>query len=82
MKSVQLKVTKIGNSRGVRLPASVLKKYGIRKTLLMEERAGEIVLRPKKEKKLSWKETFQEMAAEKEHWEDFEGVVDDGLDTL
>ncbi|HTH47321.1 MAG TPA: hypothetical protein VMB21_07400 [Candidatus Limnocylindria bacterium] len=32
------------------------------------------------EVKLSWVETFREMAREKEHWEDFETVIGDGLE--
>lgn len=82
MKRIELPVVKIGNSRGIRLSASLLRKYGIQKTLLMEERSGEIVLRPKRSQKLSWKETFQQMAAEKESWKDFETTTFDGLDQL
>lgn len=82
MKPSKLKVVKIGNSRGVRLPARILRKYGIKDNLLIEERVSEIILRTHYEKTLSWKETFQEMAAEKESWKDWEGVAGDGLDTL
>lgn len=80
MKTVELTVTRIGNSRGVRLPAATLRRYRIEETVVMEERDGEIVLRPKKAKKLSWDETFREMAAAKEDWSDCEAVAGDGLD--
>lgn len=45
----------------------------------MEERPGELVLRRSTEGKLSWRETFEEMAREKEDWSGFEAVVAEGL---
>jgi antitoxin MazE len=81
MKQTELKVTRIGNSKGIRIPARVLKKYGFRERILMEERPAEVVLRRIWDPKLSWQETFEEMAREKENWSDFDGVVADGLGT-
>lgn len=80
MKPMELPLTRIGNSRGVRLPAALIKKYGFSRTIILEERAREIVLRPKRETKLSWEETAGEMAAEQEDWSDLESTVGDGLD--
>ena len=76
MKTQELTVTQIGNSRGVRLPAAVLRRYGIRDTVLMEQRPDEIVLRPKgnRGKKLSWKETYEQMAELDEDWSDWEAA--------
>jgi antitoxin component of MazEF toxin-antitoxin module len=48
MKTTELTVTRVGNSRGVRLPAEVLRRYEIGDTLIMEQRPDEIVLRPKR----------------------------------
>ncbi len=79
MRTTELKVTRIGNSRGIRIPSRVLKKYGFKDRLLMEERPGELVLRRSTEGKLSWRETFEEMAREKEDWSGFEAVVAEGL---
>jgi antitoxin MazE len=78
----EIKVSRIGNSRGIRLPASLLKRYQIEDVVLVEEGAESITLRPKNSKKLSWKDTAAEMAREKESWKDFEITVDDGLDQL
>ena len=78
--AIELSVSRIGNSRGIRLPAAILKKYGITDTLLLEQRPDEIVLRTKRSRKLSWKETFEEMAREKENWSDFDQTTADGLD--
>ena len=66
MKPVELKVTRIGNSRGVCLPAPTLERYRIGATVVMEERSDGILLRPPGSAgpKLSWEETAREMAAE------------------
>lgn len=76
-KSVELAVTRIGNSRGIRIPADVLRRQRISNAVIMEERTGELILRPKKREKLSWKETYTAMAAEKEDWSEWDGVSGD-----
>ncbi len=82
MKTHELTLCQIGNSRGIRLPAGVIKKYGMSRTVILEEKSDELVLRPLQEKKLSWAETFKEMAAEKEDWSDLETTTGDGLRDL
>ena len=56
MATIRLKVARIGNSRGVRLPAASLRRYRIGDTVLMEELSEGILLRPTGTavKKLSW----------------------------
>jgi antitoxin MazE len=76
----EIKVVPIGNSRGVRLPKATLAKYSIKESVLLEEREEGILLRSKNDKRLSWEETFQEMAREKEDWSDLEPAIADGLD--
>jgi antitoxin component of MazEF toxin-antitoxin module len=79
-----LKVARIGNSRGVRLPAASLRRYRIGETLVMEERSDGILLRPARPsvQKLSWEETAREMAASEEDWSEWDAVGSDGLDAL
>jgi SpoVT / AbrB like domain. len=74
-----LKVIPIGNSRGVRLPKSVLDKYAITDTVVLEEREDGILLRSKQDDRLSWEETYKEMAREREDWSDLDVMLDDGL---
>jgi antitoxin MazE len=76
MKTTELAVTRVGNSRGVRLPAEVLRCYQIGETLIMEQRPDEIVLRPKRTRrqKLTWAETYQQMAQSSEDWSDWESL--------
>ena len=82
MKPVVLKVSRIGNSRGIRLPAAMLRKYHITDTVIAEEKANEIVLRPGRvsRQKLSWEETAKAMAAAKEDWSPWDATAGDGLD--
>jgi antitoxin MazE len=81
MKTAVLKVARIGNSRGIRLPAALLRKYHITDTIIAEEKAHEIVLRPVRgsRPKLSWDETAKAMTAAKENWSDWEPTSADGL---
>jgi antitoxin component of MazEF toxin-antitoxin module len=70
MKTSELSVTRVGNSRGVRLPAEVLRRYKIGDTLLME------LSRPERARyqKLPWAETYQQMAQTDEDWTDWESL--------
>ena len=84
MKTQELKVVAIGNSRGVRLPATLLRRYHIGKAVLMECGADAIVLRPvgPSVEKLSWAETACEMARDGEDWSAWDAVAADGLDSV
>ena len=84
MKTVVLKVSRIGNSRGIRLPAGMLRKYHITDTVIAEEMSDEIVLRAGRPtaRKLSWEDTAQAMAGAKEDWSDWNSVQGDGLHEL
>ena len=84
MKPIELKVARIGNSRGVRLPAATLVRYRIGATVLMEELSDGILLRPRgpASSKLSWEETARAMAAEREGWSEWDGTLADGLEGI
>ena len=61
---LRLKVVRIGNSRGIRLPARLLSRAGIGDELVAEERQEGILLRGvgSPVAKLSWEATAREMA--------------------
>ena len=84
MQRVELKVARIGNSRGVRLPAATLARYRIGASVHMEELSDGILLRPLHSgpEKLSWQDTALAMAAEREDWSDWDAVAGDGLDSI
>ena len=77
MKPIQLKVARIGNSRGVRIPAPTLQRYRIGDSVVMEERADGILLRPRRSPsaKLSWEDTALAMAASATQAEDRQRVA-------
>ncbi len=84
MKPVELKVARIGNSRGVRIPAATLARYQIDESVVMEERSDGILLRPHgaSPAKLSWEETAHEMAAHAEDWSAWDNTLADGLGAI
>lgn len=84
MATIKLRVARIGNSRGVRLPAATLRRYQIGEILVMEERSEGILLRPAglAVAKLSWEDTAREMAASGEDWSAWDAVAADGLEGL
>lgn len=79
-KTVELKLVAIGNSRGVRLPKALIQRYGMRDVLLIEEHAEGLFLREKKDQRLSWEETYKDMASEHEDWSGFDSAIADGLE--
>ena len=84
MQTTELKIAKIGNSRGVRIPAEVLQRYAFGDAAILIESVGGILLRPKQQAdaKLSWADTAKAMAAESEDWSDWDAVASDGLDGI
>lgn len=83
MKTTELKLARIGNSRGIRLPADLIRRHGLEDGLLLEDRGDSLVLRPKaKPRKLSWEETAREMAASDEDWSEWDCTLADGLEDI
>lgn len=84
MPPVELKITRIGNSRGIRIPAETLRRYAIGDAVVMEERSDGIFLRPVAgaPEKLSWAETATEMAAAGEDWTDWGALDTEGMDDI
>ena len=80
LRTRDIKLIPIGNSKGIRLPKAILQKYGLADSLVLEETERGILLRRKKEDKLSWEETYRAMAQEQENWDDFDETLLDGLE--
>lgn len=84
---MKAELVRIGNSRGLRLPRTLLELYGIEEgdELELEERREGILIRPgaKSASKLSWESAYQEMAeevAERAEWAEWDPLAGDGLD--
>lgn len=84
MKPTHLKVARIGNSRGVRIPAVTLERYRIGDEVVMEEREDGILLRPIKPigPKMSFEQTALAMSMDAEQWSDWDDTLADGLDSI
>ena len=80
MATRDVKLISIGNSKGIRLPKALLQKYGWGDSLVLEETEEGIFLYSNEKNKLSWKETYRAMAADREDWSDLDATVADGLD--
>ena len=83
MASEILKVVGIGNSRGVRIPRRVIQRYGIEDELQLLETAEGLLLRPVRSGKLSFEESFRQMAADSDAQAEalsLEGTLADGLE--
>ncbi len=76
----ELKLVKIGNSKGIRIPKSILQKYGFTDSIQIEEKENGIMLHCSKVSKLSWEDTYKAMRSENEDWSDFDNTLQDGID--
>ena len=86
MQSQTLKVVRIGNSRGVRLPVPLRSHCRIGHAVIAERTAEGILLRPTLAGRLSWDDTFRATGAEQrkkgDAFSDFESTAGDGLAAL
>jgi antitoxin component of MazEF toxin-antitoxin module len=84
VQSLKLKIVRIGNSRAVLLPRSVLARYRIKTEVSAELRPQGILLKPETDDLLTWEETARAMAVEaKREFTAFERAsASDGLAEL
>lgn len=84
MKTYEISLARIGNSRGIRLPAQLIRKYGFESGILLEDRGNVVMLTSQSppETKLSWEETARQMADAKEDWSDWESTLHDGMEDI
>jgi antitoxin MazE len=80
LRSRDIKIVHIGNSLGVRLPKTLLQKYGFTDSLVLEETPQGLLLRKKQDDKLSWVDTYKAMANEDEDWNEYDHTLLDGLE--
>ena len=74
---MQANVVRIGNSRGIRLPAAILKQCGIISKVELEIEHDRLVIKPVKAARQSWLASFKRMSQQ-----DDEGIlIADELDT-
>ncbi len=70
---LEAEVVKIGNAHGVRLPQRIISRYRFGTVVLLEETQDGVLIHAAKEEKLSWEDTYKEMAAvEHKEWHDWQ----------
>ncbi|MDH3327544.1 MAG: AbrB/MazE/SpoVT family DNA-binding domain-containing protein [Gammaproteobacteria bacterium] len=80
--SEHAKLIKIGNSQGIRLPKRLVSKYGLGELVILEELSDGIFLHAANKGKLSWEDTYKEMAQEEDEWSDWQELDIDQDDYL
>ena len=63
---MKTQVIKIGNSKGIRIPKSMLDQSGFGNEVDIELREDEIVIRPIKKPRKNWSEAFRSMSEQKD----------------
>lgn len=58
---MEVPVINIGNSKGIRLPKSILEQYNISDTLELILEKGKIILKPKSVPRKGWEKSFKKM---------------------
>lgn len=63
---MKTKVVKIGNSRGIRIPKSLIHESGLKSEVELEVSDGQIIIKPISTNRESWETAFKKMAKNKD----------------
>ncbi|MCX6170853.1 MAG: AbrB/MazE/SpoVT family DNA-binding domain-containing protein [Ignavibacteriales bacterium] len=63
---MKTKIIKIGNSRGIRIPKSLIDHSGLKSEIELEIVDGQIVIKPISKTRDSWEKAFQKMVINKD----------------
>ncbi len=76
MSTFEVSVARKGKAGWILLSAEVLRGYRVGESLMMELRPNEIALWPRRsrKRKLTWKQTYKQMAEADENWGDWEAM--------
>jgi antitoxin MazE len=58
---MELSIIKIGNSRGIRLPKSLIEKYNIKEKVELILEKGYLIIKPISTPRKGWEASFKEM---------------------
>ena len=76
---MEINVINIGNSKGIRLPKTILEQYNISDTLELILEKGQIILKPKSVPRKGWEKAFKQMNANGDDGPLINDVFDDEL---
>jgi antitoxin MazE len=74
---MEISIIKIGNSKGFRLPKTILEKYNISDKIELILEKGQIILRPISEPRKGWEKAFKKMNKEGDDQLLFDDVFED-----
>ena len=60
--TIRTRLVKIGNSRGIRLPKSLVEQIGLGEMVELDVQDGTLVVRPLENPRAGWAEAFRTMA--------------------
>jgi antitoxin MazE len=63
---MKTKVVKIGNSRGIRIPKSLIDESGLKSEVELEVLDGQIIIKSISQSRESWDSSFKKMAKNKD----------------
>jgi antitoxin MazE len=63
---MKIKVVKIGNSKGIRIPKSIIHESGLKNEVELELNDGQIIIKPVTSSRESWDAAFKKMAKNKD----------------
>ena len=63
---MKTKIVRIGNSKGIRLPKSILEQCGLKDSVELEVEDNVLIVRPIHAPRNGWSEAFSEMARNKD----------------
>lgn len=64
VQAVRTRLIRIGNSRGVRLPKTILEQAGLERDVDIEVHDGAVVIRPAGHPRAAWPAAFADIAAQ------------------
>jgi len=63
---MKTKVIKIGRSKGIRIPNTIIQKSGLKNEVELEVTGGQIIIKPISANRESWDAAFKKMAKNKD----------------
>ncbi len=64
---MRIRIIKIGNSQGIRIPKPILEQTGLKGEVNLEVQGSQVIIKPVKNPRQGWEEAFRIMA---EHGDD------------
>ncbi len=75
--SREMRLIQVGDALGLQIPNVLVDKYRLQDEVVLEEREEGLLIHARHEAKLSWEETYRQMATENEDWSDWQNLHDE-----